>query len=718
MDQNEFIREIEAHLKSLSRQIMRLDTTDAILKYLSEMLLKSLEADVVFIMAKKENMLELHSSLGMSNPAFKIVPINLDTISTEILYHSMKGDNEVYQDTLLELYIEKFGIKDWFSIPLRDQDSVLGICFVGFKYPRPLYSELKDSLDELGNYVAISINLIRKGEQRSLELLEFQAKNIERRNPFSLIEEIVNLAGKETQSKKLGIYLFNDDKSNLMLQKPSYGSGSLKQKIIATGSNYIKDLMPRVEEIGYYRITIPIVLNMEMLGVIFAQKEYSYFFNHEDYDRLKMYSNYFATIYENHLLSQSEQKHQFNLEMLLRIQQKLIKETVVNNDVATTNQMVGKLLNTNVILFDQYMNPIDIYTPKGVRIFRDKVTIAGQEIKNTINLNQKSFEMTVSGIHEFRVNAIDDGSEHYGFLAIDKVVFDLRDLETVALNILNNIYSVQFIKRQIEWSSKEEVKESYIHRLLSPKIEDLPSIIEFATSNQWDIYGAHYVLVISVNNHSNGFDDLLEIRSQFIRLQKLASLKYRKMITSRIDNQLVCFIPELTVKSDYWDEFQEFVENNLEADVYIGIGGITQGIVSYYEQYQKAVQTLNVLKESHDFENKRIACFEDLGSYALLKELEDLPATHLFIKNYLKEIYLLSKDQTINYYETLKAYVFNAGSIQDTANDLFLHRSTLTYRIDKVRDIVKVDIDDRQERFNYILAYKLVDLMGYQVFED
>ncbi len=718
LEENVFIHEMEEHLRGLSRQLMRLDTTDAILKHLSKLIMDTMNADVVFIMNKNENRLELHSSIGMKNPPLKIVPINLTTISPQILNHSTRGDNEVYQDTLFELYIEKFGIQDWFSIPIRDEDSLYGLCFVGYYEPTKLYGQLKEAFDELGNYVAMSINLIRKGEQRAERLLTFQADNLQGTDLDRLVEEVVYHIGKETHCKKVGIYLFNQDKSNLVLQRPTYQGVSLKAKIVTTASNFIKDVLPRVEEVGYFRITIPIHLDMEMIGVIFAQKDYDDFFNHDDYDLLTMYSNYFATIYENHQLIHNEQQRQMDLEMLLRIQQKLIKGTVDTNDIRSTNQMVGRLINGMVLLFDQYMNLVDDYIPKGRHLSKDKIRQAGQEIRNQVNLNRKAFTMTVNDRHVFQVNAIDDGIDHYGFLAIEKAVFYQNDLDKVAWNMLNNIYSVQFIKKQIEWSSKEEVKESFIQKLLSTNIESMTPILEFAAMHQWDISKPHYVVVIATSSAVNDFENLMTLCSQYITLQKALANHYRSIVSSRIDNKLVCFVPQNLVKGDFWSDFQDYINQHMDQAVYIGIGGLTDQSDSYYRHYQRALQTIMVLDQSSDFEQKNMAHFDDLGSYTLLKELENLPIARMFVNTYLRNIYLQSQNQTINYYETLKSYVFNGGQIQETANELFLHRSTLTYRLDKVRELVHTDIDNSKERFNYILAYKLVDLMGYEVFEQ
>ncbi len=61
-------------------------------------------------------------------------------------------------------------------------------------------------------------------------------------------------------------------------------------------------------------------------------------------------------------------------------------------------------------------------------------------------------------------------------------------------------------------------------------------------------------------------------------------------------------------------------------------------------------------------------------------------------------------------FQTLRVYLFQNGNLKETADALFIHRSTLQYRIEKIQGLLKVDINDSEERLNLMMAYKLYDL--------
>lgn len=145
----------------------------------------------------------------------------------------------------------------------------------------------------------------------------------------------------------------------------------------------------------------------------------------------------------------------------------------------------------------------------------------------------------------------------------------------------------------------------------------------------------------------------------------------------------------------------------------IGIGGKTNGIDDYFQCYKQALQTLNVL--SSDRSMKRYAFFEDLGSYTLLHLIKDTTEAHYFMKNYLEKLLKYSEENNINLFQTLRVYLEQNGSIKKTADKLFIHRSTLLYRLDKIKEILELDLEDSDMRFNLMMTYKLYDLKKEKV---
>ena len=87
-----------------------------------------------------------------------------------------------------------------------------------------------------------------------------------------------------------------------------------------------------------------------------------------------------------------------------------------------------------------------------------------------------------------------------------------------------------------------------------------------------------------------------------------------------------------------------------------------------------------------------------------------LPPRNVLIDCYLAPLIKQEGSKGVNLIHTLKVYLENNGNIKKTAEQLFIHRSTLQYRLDRIASILEVDLSDAEEIFNLMLALKLYEL--------
>ena len=62
-------------------------------------------------------------------------------------------------------------------------------------------------------------------------------------------------------------------------------------------------------------------------------------------------------------------------------------------------------------------------------------------------------------------------------------------------------------------------------------------------------------------------------------------------------------------------------------------------------------------------------------------------------------------------YHTLRLYLSLERNVLQTANKLFIHRSTLFYRLERIQKLAKVNLDDPQERLTLQYSFALMDLV-------
>ncbi|MDF2501903.1 MAG: transcriptional regulator, PucR family [Anaerosporomusa subterranea] len=150
-----------------------------------------------------------------------------------------------------------------------------------------------------------------------------------------------------------------------------------------------------------------------------------------------------------------------------------------------------------------------------------------------------------------------------------------------------------------------------------------------------------------------------------------------------------------------------YLTNGKPYKLHIGVGQNESGLVNISKSYKQAASVLHMAVKN----NWHKVYYKDLGIYKILLSAED--------DNVLREIYddtlgrLLDYDVTHNtdYLNTLKCYLENDASIQAVAKLTFVHRNTINYKLNKIKEITGYDISSVEERLKIMLAFKIKDIL-------
>ena len=87
-----------------------------------------------------------------------------------------------------------------------------------------------------------------------------------------------------------------------------------------------------------------------------------------------------------------------------------------------------------------------------------------------------------------------------------------------------------------------------------------------------------------------------------------------------------------------------------------------------------------------------ILYYDTLGIEKILLSVKDRKVLSDIEKNTLGRLIQYDKNNGTDLYDFLKIYIKNDGSIKKTADDLFVHRNTVNYKISKIESIINMDI--------------------------
>jgi DNA-binding PucR family transcriptional regulator len=101
--------------------------------------------------------------------------------------------------------------------------------------------------------------------------------------------------------------------------------------------------------------------------------------------------------------------------------------------------------------------------------------------------------------------------------------------------------------------------------------------------------------------------------------------------------------------------------------------------------------------------------FGDMGlDYIMCKATEDFPAELLASKKLLALV-RADEDGQGEYVKTLRCYLDNRQSATRTAEELFMHRTSLLRRLERIVRISGIDFDDADEVLYLALSLRMLD---------
>ncbi|WNF00064.1 helix-turn-helix domain-containing protein [Streptomyces luomodiensis] len=141
----------------------------------------------------------------------------------------------------------------------------------------------------------------------------------------------------------------------------------------------------------------------------------------------------------------------------------------------------------------------------------------------------------------------------------------------------------------------------------------------------------------------------------------------------------------------------------------VGVGGSCDTPREVPRSYQEALRALEVRRRSHRAHG--MTFFDDLGLYRILRTGNDHREVERFVREWLGPLLDYDALHHTDLVETLSEYFDRGGNYSRTAEALVIHRSTLRYRLRRIREISGSDLADVDSRLNLHVATRMWKIM-------
>ena len=151
-----------------------------------------------------------------------------------------------------------------------------------------------------------------------------------------------------------------------------------------------------------------------------------------------------------------------------------------------------------------------------------------------------------------------------------------------------------------------------------------------------------------------------------------------------------------------------------DTDFQIGIGKSVEGYQRLKESYHeasRAIKYIDIIRLVTGDKNKSVVHYSNLGFFQIFGEIDDVTELERYIPETLKKLYLYDDEHKGELITTLQMYLRNNQSIKKTAGAMFVHYRTISYRLEKIKQISGINFDNANEVLavsNGLIIYKML----------
>ncbi len=359
----------------------------------------------------------------------------------------------------------------------------------------------------------------------------------------------------------------------------------------------------------------------------------------------------------------------------------------------------------------------------------------GAERSLEIQKDAQSYEPGIYSNYEYLRQQIDNRQQYivkvklnlrerlYLVITEEEDSFDVMD----AIATESAIWALQFeLVRQYSVTELEKkFQNDIMHNILNGKIDSISELQKNTSLLGVPINGSFRVIVFGLKGEDR---DKRDFKSKISDTNLLSDAIACQMINVKIYNDLdrIVVVKEVNkeqTQEEYRQEIREIVDNvqayvsrqDKELQVKAGVGKVVEGVINLPDSFKEANEAftfVDIAGEISEDGNSQVTLFSDLGIFKLLCQLDNPELLLEYVPEGLQKLYNYKKPQRDDLLITLKTYLDRNLNLSKTAQDLFVHYKTASYRIEKIAKITGVDFDNANE----VLAFR-IGLVVYKMIE-
>ena len=413
-----------------------------------------------------------------------------------------------------------------------------------------------------------------------------------------------------------------------------------------------------------------------------------------------------------HLLEQAENIHRELTNLILNDQ-----------SLTEVTERLAQLTNAHIVIYNEFYETIYTNQKNGdliliqtvLSINEQKIDISKHLVESLKRESKVNFTFEN---HLSTVYPIIAKQSCYGWIVMTKPKEQWQELDDISIEQAAPIYAMEFLKQQAIEEAQLRIQSNFLDDIFSQNYLNEKVIIDQGLKLDYDLSLNQSVFHLTFKQLDE-VDRKLSDRLYHLTDQILGQKMKQHMIQTKLNSIIFLTNVDGKTKEDKYRQCISLAKELLKDWAYyfpkieliIGIGrdyDQLDELGKSAREAQYAVKLSGLIGR-----NIKVVHYDDLGMYDLLLEMERSGINLTSIYEQHIGGLLSDNNKEIDLIETLDSYFKNNQSIQKAAEELYIHRHTLRYRLNQIEIRTGMDIKSTEDLLKLqlsVMAYKLVNI--------
>lgn len=293
------------------------------------------------------------------------------------------------------------------------------------------------------------------------------------------------------------------------------------------------------------------------------------------------------------------------------------------------------------------------------------------------------------------------GKKMIGYITVAEKLksFGVEDIKTT--DILCNIICQEMQKDKFYNQPKGQIFEFFITDLLENNLQDNTIIEERMKYLNLEFQKNIYLITIRPKIDSSKISSISDIQKKDID-------RYGESIIYNNDIVLLSSFEDSTMNPE--EHLSGLYNRMSKGKMAVGISRRVDSLANIRKAYDQSLKAIEIGRKIYT--EKNVYTYEDCAAYDFILSHSKKENLYDFCHPSILLLKEYDKQNNTDLMKTLYFYLLKDKKLKEISNILNIHRNTLTGRIDKIIEVIKLDLNNPDIEFHLLLTFKIMMLMN------